>query len=198
MSSKSSNDGLPWFLIFIVACGILTELLVIIPIKIVKWLNVDKDMRGPFFKSISPMGRGFISFIGIYNCLIYGVFWFLFFVIITNAVQQNFNFCNFYTEQYITLTNETIRKFNGDTLFIWIMIFTGTFAFLGLSIYVIICDINGTDYEREYDGTVSLREQAELAIREEEQRRIQKIENEKQVAIYTKSLNETKIEELPF
>lgn len=73
-----------------------------------------------------------------------------------------------------------------------------TVGFLGMSIWWAYCDINETDYEREYDGTISKREQAEQAIREEVERRVQKIKNDEQIAINTKILNETKIEELPF
>lgn len=199
MSQDRAGGGqiLKWMLVMIFIAGLLTEFLIVVPLKIIKWKSVDKNMREPLFKSISPMGNDFISMIGIANYFVYGMFWLLTFVLIANVVQPNFHFNSLYTEQYITIHNDITRKFSGDTLFIWSMIVSCALIFLGWSIYIAYCDIFETRYEKEY-YEMSEDEKTELKIKNEVNRRIREIEDKKQIEINTKELELIKIEDLPF
>jgi hypothetical protein len=195
--TQKNNDGqsLKWLLIMVFVMGILTELLIVIPAKLYKWSKINKNIRGPLFTCISPMGNGFISLIGISNYIIYGMFWIFVAIIITNYIQPHFHFCNFYTEESISiLTHEVSRKFNGDTAFIWSMIFCGSLVFLAWSAYAIYRDINETNYE----DCDSEEEKEEITSIYKENEQIRKIENNTQLAKDEKRLNEIKIEKLPF
>jgi hypothetical protein len=189
MSNNDKKGGavsLWFFLVAAMVAGFLTHLLIIVPIKTIRWLKVDKDMRRSWFFAVSPFGADYISFRGLISYAIYGIFWLMIAIIIGDA------------HDYFTRGHSVFTSGQAGVGPAIMLIGILTVGFLGMSIWWAYCDINETDYEREYDGTISKREQAERAIREEVERRIQKIENEKQIAAHTKSLNETKIEDCPF
>ncbi len=199
MSNPKERSGLLHMLILVFVAGFFTNLLIVSPIKISRWKKVDKNIRGPLMKSLSPGGNGFISMYGFCNYFVYGMFWLFILIIATNIAQPNFHFHNFYSEAATNiLTGEKIRNFDGDKLFVWIMIFAGMLAFGAWSVHVAYRDINDTDYEKEYDGTLSEAEKAEIEAARIEAARIMKIKVDEQLVVNDKELNEIKIEKLPF
>lgn len=143
--------GLGLILIAIFMAGFLTHLLFVIPLKLNKWLNVEKDDRTPLVKALSPNGYGWITLLTIANFFIYGCFWFGVGTIITTIYQPGWEFNHFYTEPRTELigpnAGERIRVFSKDLAFVWVMIFSATTVLFFWSLYIANTDINSTNYE---------------------------------------------------
>jgi hypothetical protein len=143
--------GLGYITIAIFVAGFLTHTLIVTPIKLSRWLKVEKDERTPLIKAMSPNGNGWITLATIANLFIYGCFWFLVATILTTIYQPGWEFNHFYTEPRTELigphAGERIRVLDKDLAFVWVMISLFTVIFFFWSLYIANYDISNTDYE---------------------------------------------------
>lgn len=125
--NKKGNGNFALLMFLGLACGILTHLLFVIPIKHSIWSKIPPDERRPWFEVMPYLGDGIISIRGFFSCCYYGMFWIFFAIIATNIHAYGF---------------EDFR----DKTFAMILFMVFMFTFLGMSIWIAYQDITGTDY----------------------------------------------------
>jgi hypothetical protein len=157
-------------------CGVLTHLLIIIPIKCHIWAKLPKEYRRPWFDVMAPYGKsGIFGFIGPLAFLCYasyGVFWVFFLIMLLNFINYakgcKDTFYSFHNPISENIANS--GAFLPDNVFILCLFSFITLCTLAFSIWVARNDILETMYINHYRIQMIKKEN------EEEEERVKEVE----------------------